>query len=194
MRSTTLYIIRHGQTDWNVIGKIQGHIDIPLNDEGKKQAQQVASFLEKKNVSFNALYSSDLQRAHQTAQPISTIFSLNINATPLLRERHVGFMQGLTKKQVYELLGDHNDFDLETITDGETKTDFLRRITKQISLIAQNHINESVIVVTHGLFIRNFLACVGYDINEWPIITNTSIITIKYHHKDEPHIELISIE
>lgn len=196
MKSTTLFIIRHGQTDWNLEDKIQGHIDIPLNAQGMEQAQQVASFLKKKNVSFKALYSSDLQRAHQTAQPIAATFSLNIITTPHLRERHVGDLQGLTKQKVRETHGEHFDFDWEVIPGGETKTDFLRRIMNQITLIAQAHVNENVVMVTHGHAIRKLLTFAGYDINEWPAIINASIITVRYHHKDtsEPIIQLISVE
>jgi len=194
MKITTLFIIRHGQTDWNLEGKVQGHIDIPLNDEGIKQAQQVAHFLKKKNVPFKALYSSDLQRAHQTAQEISEVCVLNIITTPNLQERHAGVMGGLTKKHIYELYGQGYDFDDEIIPSGEAKTAFMMRTTNQIALIAKAHINESVIVVTHGLVIRNFIAFAGYDKNEWPAITNAAIITVRYHHTDESQIELVSVE
>lgn len=194
MKSTTLFIVRHGQTDWNIIGKIQGHIDIPLNDTGIEQAQLVASFLKNKNVPFKALYSSDLQRAHQTAHPISKIFSLNIITMPHLRERHMGILEGLTKPQVHELHGKHWENDFDTVPGGETKTEFLRRLTNQITLIAQNHIDESIVIVTHGHAIRQFLAYAGYDKDQWPPITNATIITVKYHHADEPQIELISVE
>lgn len=189
MESTTLFIIRHGQTDWNIVGKIQGQIDIPLNDTGKEQAQRVASFLKKKNVSFSALYSSDLQRAYQTAQPISKAFSLTTTLTPFLREQHVGIWQGRTRQEMREQHGGH--FDWERVPDGETKTEFLRRIVNHITLIAQNHINESVIIVTHAGAIKNFLVYGGYTINELP---NTALITVKYHHTGEQQIELISIE
>jgi 2,3-bisphosphoglycerate-dependent phosphoglycerate mutase len=75
MSTTKLFLIRHGQTDWNLAGKLQGHADIPLNATGKEQAQKVAQFLRKKQISLQALYSSDLQRAHQTAQEISKLFA-----------------------------------------------------------------------------------------------------------------------
>ncbi len=194
MKSTILFIIRHGQTDWNIIEKIQGHTDIPLNEKGIEQAQCIASFLKKKNVSPDALYSSDLQRAHQTADPISKTFSLNIITTPQLRERHMGNLEGLTKPQVHELYGKHWENDFDTVPCGEGKAEFLKRLTNQIALIAQNHINESIVIVTHGHAIRQFLTYAGYDKNEWPPITNASIITVKYYHADEPQIELISVE
>lgn len=194
MKSTTLFIIRHGQTDWNVIEKIQGQIDIPLNDTGIKQAQLVASFLKNKNLSPHALYSSDLQRAHQTAQQISPLFSLNIITTQHLRERHVGILQGLTKKQVHEMHGTHWENALDTEHGGESKTEFVQRLTNELSRISKNHLNESVIIVTHGHAIRQFIAYAGYDKNEWPPVTNASIITVKYHHGDTSQIELVSIE
>ncbi|MFZ5954457.1 MAG: histidine phosphatase family protein [Candidatus Dependentiae bacterium] len=67
MNSTTLILIRHGQTDWNLAGKLQGHADIPLNAKGIEQAKRVAHYLKAKQVPITALYSSDLQRAQQTA-------------------------------------------------------------------------------------------------------------------------------
>lgn len=195
MKSTTLYIIRHGETDWNIIGKLQGQIDIPLNAQGIEQAKKAASVLKNKNVSLAALYSSDLQRAHQTAHQISELFSLHIITTPHLRERHVGILQGLTKQQVYETHGKHWEDIVDTVAGGETKAELLIRFTNQISLIARNHSNESVAIVTHGHAIRQLIDYAGYDNNEWPPITNASIITLKYHHSaDGPQIELISIE
>jgi probable phosphoglycerate mutase len=194
MKYTTLLIIRHGQTDWNISGKIQGHIDNSLNEKGHEQALNVASFLKNKNLSFGALYSSDLQRAHQTAQPISEAFSLDVVTTPLLRERQIGAWEGCTKQEWYESHGEHVDFDLDIIPGGEAKTEFLKRVVGQITLIAQNHIGEAIIVVSHAIAIRSYLGYLGYDINQWPPITNTSIITVKYHHAEQPHIELVSIE
>lgn len=194
MKTTTLFIIRHGETDWNIIGKIQGHIDIPLNDTGIKQAQLVASCLQKKNVSPAALYSSDLQRAQQTAQPISKLFSLNIITTPDLRERHLGALQGLTKQELHDLHGQYWEDTFDTIPGGETKTELLKRFTNQINLIAKDHINESIVVVTHGHAISQFIAYAGYGKNEWPPITNASIITVTYYHENEPRIEIVSIE
>jgi broad specificity phosphatase PhoE len=193
MKITTLLIIRHGQTDWNIAGKIQGHADVPLNETRQHQALKVASFLKEKNILLSALYSSDLQRAHQTAQSISQVFSLDIKTTPLLREQHGGLWQGKTKQQIAELHG-AQDAIWEIVPGGETRADFLNRIVNHIALIAQNHPDESVAVVTHAGAIKNFLTHWKYDNNQWPSITNTAIVTVKYYHADEPHIELISIE
>ncbi len=194
MKITTLLIIRHGQTDWNIAGKIQGHTNVPLNETGQQQALKLASFLKGKNILLSALYSSDLQRAHQTAQSISQLFSLNVVTTSLLREQHAGIWQGKTKQEIDELRPDPIDSLWEIVPGGETRADFLNRIVNQIRVIAQNHVDESVVVVTHAGVIKNFLNHLKYDNNQWPSITNTAIVTVKYYHAGEPHIELISIE
>ena len=101
--NTKIFLIRHGQTAWNLAGKMQGHVDIPLNATGIEQAQRVAHFLKQKQVPLAALYASDLQRAHQTAQEISKLFELEIVLSADLREGHLGKLQGLTKQEMREV-------------------------------------------------------------------------------------------
>jgi len=79
--STTLYLVRHGETDWNVQGRLQGHVEVPLNEKGRLQARSIACWLADKNI--NVLYSSDLIRARETAETIG----LRIGKTPILDQR-----------------------------------------------------------------------------------------------------------
>jgi probable phosphoglycerate mutase len=94
MRPIRLCLVRHGETDWNAQKRIQGQIDIPLNARGRAQAAATAAGLAGQR--FDAVYSSDLARAWQTAQPIAAALGLPLYAAPGLRERHYGRMQGLT--------------------------------------------------------------------------------------------------
>lgn len=97
-----VYLIRHGETEWNVAGKIQGHTDIPLNENGAVQAQQLGEQL--KHVPFSAVYSSDLARALKTASLATGLPEQEIKTTPLLRERHMGCFEGRSGQEYWQLL------------------------------------------------------------------------------------------
>ena len=88
---------RHGQTDWNLANRFQGHSDIPLNDEGISQARRAAPLL--KNLKPNKIISSDLIRAQQTAQALSDITGISIVLDRGLRETHGGKWEGKTGAQ-----------------------------------------------------------------------------------------------
>lgn len=84
----TFYIVRHGETEWNVKGLVQGHTDIPLTKKGKRQARQLAKKLSR--INFNAVFSSDLLRAKQTAQLIALEKKIAVKTTQALREETDG--------------------------------------------------------------------------------------------------------
>ena len=86
--STKLCIVRHGETAWNAEHRVQGQLDIPLNEIGLRQAQAVGLALGQER--FDAIYSSDLVRARQTAAPIADLLSMNLLIEQSLRERHYG--------------------------------------------------------------------------------------------------------
>lgn len=90
---TSLVLIRHGETDWNQEKRWQGQIDVPLNAAGLLQAEQIALTL--KDIPLHAIYSSDLQRAVQTATPLALQKGLPVQVDPRLREIHQGDWQGL---------------------------------------------------------------------------------------------------
>ena len=95
--TTQILFIRHGKTDWNRIKRIQGHIDIPLATTGLAQAQRLARRMAdeaKQGARLDAIYSSDLQRAQQTAQPIADVLGLPLQLREDLRERSYGAFQG----------------------------------------------------------------------------------------------------
>jgi len=88
MKSTLIYIVRHGETEWNLMGKQQGHMDSPLTDRGTQQANALANGLINRGIEF--IYSSDLGRAMETAKIINTSLDLSIQTDKRLRERHLG--------------------------------------------------------------------------------------------------------
>src|SRR3989339_1568200 len=99
--TTRICFIRHGETDWNVAKRIQGQTDVPLNETGRSQALAMA--FNAAHHDFSAIYSSDLQRALDTAKLVAERRGLKVNTLPQLRERHFGIFQGLTAAEGLQL-------------------------------------------------------------------------------------------
>ena len=138
-----IYIVRHGQTDWNKIGRIQGHTDIELNKLGKEQALIVKEKL--KDIKFDKVFSSPLKRAFKTAQ---LIFNGEIVADDRLKERFNGELEGKTKNEI-KVFPDFNDPD-ETSFGIESLNDFKNRVRSFIEEILAEYKNKNILVVTHG--------------------------------------------
>lgn len=151
--SARLCIVRHGETEWNAEGRVQGQLDIPLSPNGLAQAQCVAAALPEGR--FSALYSSDLERVLQTARPAAAKLRLEVRVDRRLRERHYGIFQGLTYAEAKSKLpsdyarfkSKDPEFDFHT---GESLSAFFSRATQCIDEIARRHEGEEVLVFTHG--------------------------------------------
>jgi 2,3-bisphosphoglycerate-dependent phosphoglycerate mutase len=137
---TTLLLARHGETDWNRELRIQGSSDIALNELGRDQARALAQELE--HVDLDAIYSSDLSRARQTAEVVATTHGLEVRIDPRLRERSFGSWEGLTREQI--------DARGERHHDGESDDEVRERVLEAIQAIADAHAGETVLVVSHG--------------------------------------------
>ncbi|KAF3438923.1 hypothetical protein FNV43_RR17198 [Rhamnella rubrinervis] len=156
-----IIVVRHGETAWNVDGRIQGHLDVELNDAGRQQAVAVADRLSKEP-KISAVYSSDLKRALETAQIIaSSCGELEVIKDPDLRERHLGELQGLTTREAatvspeaYEALLSHKT-NQEIPGGGESLDQLYQRCTSSLQRTGRNHKGERVVVVTHGGVIRS---------------------------------------
>ena len=150
---TRFCLIRHGETDWNVARRLQGHTDIPLNAHGLQQAELVARHLP--DHPFSALYVSDLTRTRQTAAPLARRTGLLPMATPALRERHYGVLQGLSPEDMArdypeETRQYHQRDTGFTGGSGESLQALHDRITRLMQKIANQHRGEYVLIVTHG--------------------------------------------
>lgn len=95
---TEILIIRHGQTDWNVSKRLQGHSDIPLNAKGREQAAALAETL--RHEKLDAIFSSDLKRAMETANAIARLHNLPVQPDPAFRERSYGAFEGLSREEI----------------------------------------------------------------------------------------------
>ena len=158
-----LIAVRHVETEWNAELREMGHLDSPLTPLGIKQAQALGHRL--KNLGFDALYSSDLGRAVQTAEIIGAICDKPVQLNSSLRERHMGVFQGLTREEIsekypeqmaaYERIGF-----LDLIPGGETAQERTDRSVRILTEIASRHPEQTVVVVTHGGFLTGFLGFV----------------------------------
>lgn len=148
-----VYIVRHGATDWNQAGRIQGQLDIPLNADGRAQARLVAQRLV--DLGPAALYSSDLLRAYETAQIIGQATGLPVIQKLGLREMHFGAWQGLTVPQLRERDPDvyaarrANPYDVPP-PGGQTWRQFYQRAVRALHEILRTTDAQRLIVATHS--------------------------------------------
>jgi probable phosphoglycerate mutase len=150
---TRIVAIRHGETAWNVDTRIQGQLDVPLNDKGLWQARRLGQALADEGIS--AVYSSDLQRALQTAQSVAAACDVEVVTDTGLRERAFGVFEGLTWAEI------ERDHPVESErwrrrepdfgpAGGEVLTDFYARSVACVSTLAERHPGEVVAMVAHG--------------------------------------------
>jgi probable phosphoglycerate mutase len=152
--TTTILLARHGETDWNREGRIQGHRDPPLNERGREQARELAEHLAAERI--DALYASDLRRALETAEILSARLGLPIAVDPALREADMGSWSGLTAAEIERRFPEAWR---ERISggqghDGETREAFRRRVLAALRRIGGAHPDERVLVIAHGGVIR----------------------------------------
>jgi len=154
MDATRIIAVRHGETAWNVDTRLQGHLDIELNDKGQWQARRVARALASEPV--GAVYSSDLARAWQTAQAIAGSHGLEVHPEPRLRERAFGHFEGRTFLDIQRDLPEQaerwrrRDPDFAPAGGGESLLAFRARVTDAVAELASRHPGELLVLVAHG--------------------------------------------
>lgn len=155
MQETRICLVRHGETSWNTQRRWQGHVNIPLNTHGLRQARAVAKALE--NEAFSAIYHSDLQRAATTAQTIADTREAPMIAVPAFRERHFGAIQGLNREEaatrfpeLYPRIQARETSLTPPGEGGESLDTFARRIGAALENVARLHAGERILIVSHG--------------------------------------------
>lgn len=151
---TRICFVRHGETDWNIEQRLQGQMDLALNAKGEVQATAVGRRFA--GLTATALYSSDLLRARQTAQPISDALHLPIVLLQALRERHFGRCEGMTLEEIslqYEedarAIQSH-DPDYASPGGGESRRQHQVRVLDCIEHLVHEHEGQTLVLVTHG--------------------------------------------
>jgi broad specificity phosphatase PhoE len=142
---TTILLARHGETDWNLEHRVQGHTDRPLNNTGREQARALAEELTGEDV--DAVYASDLARALDTARAIAEPRGLPVIPVPELRERDFGTWEGLLDD---EILARFPQARTGPWGDAETVEELEERVLAALRRIAEQHPDEQVLVVSHG--------------------------------------------
>lgn len=159
------YIVRHGETEWNAKGLLQGHTDIPLSETGIAQAKEIAKEL--KNVRFDKAYSSDLLRAQKTAEIIVLERKLAVETTKELRERMHGKYEGkpasnLEKvRKITKKLTDKQRFAYKIDEKIESDEEVVTRLITFIREVAVGNPGKIILLATHGGIMRAFLIHLG---------------------------------
>lgn len=182
----TFYIVRHGETEWNISGHIQGHRDSALTDLGIEQAKERARDL--KRVDFAAAFSSDLTRAKRTAEIIALEHNLTVMATEALRERSFGIHEGKKIVQfhedVKELLQAYDNAPREVkktfrIPTTENDEEIISRFILFMRETALAYLGKNILVVSHGGIMRALLIHLGYCDYNSVIIGNTGYFLVE---------------
>lgn len=166
---TRIIAVRHGETAWNVDTRIQGHLDIPLNDTGRWQAEQLARALAEphRDAEHNriaAIYSSDLQRAYQTAQAIAATTGAPLQTHTGLRERGFGAFEGLTYAEIEQRWPEDSTHWRKRTPDwapppatgradasaGESLLHVRERVARTLAELATPHAGKLIVLVAHG--------------------------------------------
>jgi uncharacterized phosphatase len=160
---TTILLVRHGETDWNVERRVQGHTDRPLNDRGREQAHSLAERLASERL--DAVYSSDLQRALDTARPTAAAHGLDVVPLPALREKDFGTWEGLSDTEIRTRFPQSAS---GPWGDAETTEDVAARVLDALRDVAERHPGGRVLVVTHGGPLRAVLR--RCDVPDGPVL------------------------
>lgn len=161
--TNTIYLVRHGQTQWNIKGKTQGHGNSSLTEKGINQAKKLAQSMIKYPIDY--IYSSDLGRAVETAEIISDKFNLEVIKTPALREMGFGVWEGLLIKEIQENYKDiydtwRNNPHLAEIPNGETLQIIKDRTDNFLKEINDKYDGKHIVLVTHSVTARVILLSV----------------------------------
>jgi broad specificity phosphatase PhoE len=153
---TGLWLVRHGQTDWNLAGRWQGQADDApgLNDRGRAQVLDICGTLQGRNIT--AIYSSDLLRAKQTALLIADSLHLPVILEPRLREINLGVWEGMLSEEIEkdyaEELAQRSLHPFQTpAPNGESPHDVAERVLTAVNEITATHHDETLVIVSHAL-------------------------------------------
>ena len=173
MSTTTVLLIRHGQTDWNVERRWQGHYDAPLNAAGREQACRLARRLS--GWPIEAIYSSDLRRAAETAQILGDAVGLTPVLDPAWRELHVGAFEGHTREEIRERFPEawaRMSQGFIQAPQGESLSELGQRVAPRFEQLLVEHEAQMFAIVSHGATLRSLLGHVlGLDGGQLPRLT-----------------------
>lgn len=200
MASVRLLLVRHGETTWNQENRWQGQADVPLSDIGRAQAHLLAQRLVAEGRRIQAMYTSDLSRASQTADILASALGMRPAPDLAWREMDIGVWSGLTTTEViarhaveWERIRAGEDLPRGG---GETFTQFQSRLVRGATRLLEQHAGEDVAVVTHGGAVRAFLlACRKLPMGQFRAIDkigNTGVSEVTIFANGEAVIHLVN--
>ena len=189
MRKTEIFLIRHGETEWNLQKRMQGHCNSDLSALGKVQIEALGQWM--KNIPFDNIYSSDTLRAKLTAQAITRFSGHKIKIDQRLREKNLGVFEGLTSVEAREKHPEifrlfKTEGSKYIIDEGESTQQLLDRALEILDEILLKHADERVLLVTHGGFVRVLMKhTLGLSLDSPTrfFIKNTSIFSLVWEDK-----------
>jgi len=192
-----LYLIRHGRTAWNAEGRYQGQLDVPLDEEGRRQARRLAERLRRESI--DALYTSDLQRAALTAAVLGDAIGIVPVPDPRLREIGCGVFEGLGRLEIRERWPDERErfWRRESGPPGGETIDSVRsRMRAMVDDLHARHAGATVAMVSHGFAMRVLCAHL-FDVPagvhpEMAPMTNTSFTVLDFEGTDGPTVRVAS--
>ena len=181
-----LFIVRHGQTEWNTEQRIQGHLDTALSEVGRRQARTLAQRLQ--TIRFDACYSSDLQRAHQTALAVTAHQDCDVALDVRLRERAYGAFEGLrlvdVEEQLPEMYQRHRSCDPHfDYQGGQSRQQKHDEVVSFLSDIAHRHHGQRILACSHGgsmSLLMNYVLGIALDQEAPFYFKNTGICCLEY--------------
>lgn len=193
----TLLIARHGETEWNAEGRIQGHTDIGLSEKGAEQARSLGQRLADRQI--DVAYSSDLRRTSETAKLALGGRDITLNETPRLREYNKGIFEGMTLSEIQEKFPaeypKYLEKDLSYAPEGgETTRDVSTRMASIFSEIKANHLDETVLVVSHGGVLRAaMVSLLGMPLEgNWSFVFGNCGLTMVDTYTDNAVLQLFN--
>lgn len=177
---STWFLVRHGETDWNKIGRVQGHSDTPLNETGRAQAKATAELLRHEHIDF--VISSDLARAKQTAEIIAEATGAELILDASFREMHYGIIDGMLIPEVNEKYGHFHDRPYKELG-GESFEEVEERAMRALHNHWKRYHHKNVVIVTHG-------ALLGLVIKNIRKITHAESAAMKIGNAEAIRLEI----
>lgn len=200
MPVTKLYLVRHGQSAGNAEGRFGGHGPTPLSKLGEQQAEATAKLLVREGI--QAIYSSDLHRALQTADSLSKLTGIPVVSTSAFRERNVGVLEGLTfdesrqtfPKDYYALVNRNVH---HVITNGESYRHLLRRSTTELWEILRRHLGQRVVIFSHTgaicFLTLHLMGAVRRDTKQTPWIVTSNCGINRFEIRGRNNVRVLAL-
>lgn len=184
------FLFRHGQTQWNLEKRCQGHTDIPLNETGLQEAREMAGKFS--GINLEVIYSSDLKRAFQTAEILSYEKRIPLLTSEKLREFSLGEAEGKTKEDLIQnygielwenFLSINREKDDISYPKGESRSDVYKRTMKILNTISEETKYKTIGIATHGGTLRNLISHLSVD--EQISTPNCSVFKLDYSTQEK---------